>query len=136
MVVEVDAPDTLVDEVDVDPTPVDEVVLPTVVVVVDDEEVVVVVDGEVVVVVVGVGRVVVGGLSKIFSTVVPPPELPKRSANGCPAMTSTIVTKIRVSTNTPMIMPAISGHDSLGGRSEWGDKGAISLFSDSTDPGA
>lgn len=133
MVVVVDAPDTLVDEVVVDPVSVEEVVLPTIVVVVDDEDVVVV-DDEVVVVVVGVGRIVVGGLSKIFSTVVPPPEWPKRSANGWPAMSSTTVTKTRVSTNTPAIMAAISGHDSLGGGSKGRDETAISLISDSSDP--
>ena len=71
---DVDVPDPPAELVVVlDPLPIDDVVLPTidVVVVVDDD--VVVVDDEVVVVVVGAGRLG-AGLSKIFSTVVPPPE--------------------------------------------------------------
>jgi hypothetical protein len=91
----------------VEPTPVVDVVLPPTEVVV--LELGVVVDVEVVddvgvvvvvVVVVGAGRVVVG-FSKILSTVVPPPLLPKISASGLPATSSTTVTKTSVMTKTP-----------------------------------
>jgi hypothetical protein len=69
---DVDVPGRIVEDVVfVDPRSVDVVVPPTTDVEVEDD-VVVVVEG-LVVVVVGGGRVV-GGLSKIFSTEVPPPE--------------------------------------------------------------
>jgi hypothetical protein len=106
----------VVDVAPVDPTLLEDVVLPGTEVVVEEDavdvdEVVVVVD--VVVDVVGGGSVV-GGLSKIFSTVVPPPAWPKRSANGRPAMSSTTVRKRRENTKTPAIVPAMTRHDRLG----------------------
>jgi hypothetical protein len=105
------------DVVLVDPTPVVEVVLPPTEVVVLEEGVVVdvVVDVDVDVVVVEVvvvvgGGSVVGVFSKILSTVVPPPPLPKRSARGRPAMSSTTVTKRSETTKTPNTARATSGH--------------------------
>ena len=91
----------------VEPTPVVDVVLPPTVVVVFElgmvVDVEVVDDVEVVVEVVvdvGGGSVVVG-FSKILSTVVPPPPLPKISASGLPATSSTTVTKSSVMRKTP-----------------------------------
>ena len=110
-------PETLVGEevVVVDPVPLDDVVLPTVEVVVDVGEVVSVDDDvEVVVVVVVVGGGdVVAGVSKIFSTVVPPPAWPKRSAKGRPAMSSTTVTNRRETTKTTTTTPTVCGHGSV-----------------------
>jgi len=72
-VVDVDVSGTPVVVVLVDPTPLEEVVLPATVVVVDEELVVLVVVVLVVLVVVVVGSAGAGLFSKIFSTVVPPP---------------------------------------------------------------
>jgi hypothetical protein len=121
------------DVVLVDPTPVVEVVLPPTEVVVLEEGVVVdvvvavdvdVVVVEVVVVVVGGGSVV-GVFSKILSTVVPPPPLPKRSARGRPAMSSTTVTKRSDTTKTPNTARATTGQLMAPDRDAPGSVGSV-----------
>jgi hypothetical protein len=120
----------------VDPGPVVEVVVsPATVVVVDEDGVEVVVVLVVVVVlevvvVVGAGRVVVGLLTKIRSTVVPPFEWPKRSASGRPATSSTTVTRTRVATKTAATAAATAGHRMAEGTG--GSDGGLSIGSDAT----
>jgi len=114
-VLDVDVPGASVVVVLADPRAVDDVlVLPTAVVVVDDElevvDVVLVVVVGLDVVVVVVGSVGAGLFSKIFSTVVPPPECPNRFAKGRPAISSTRVTNTSETTKTAATRPATAGH--------------------------
>jgi hypothetical protein len=120
----------------VDPVPVVVVVLPATVVVVDDGVVVVVVVVDaglvVVVVVVVVGGTVVGGLSKIRSTVVPPLWCaPKRSARGRPAISSTAVMRSREKTKTAAATPATLGQRWPGALDRAGGSAAITAVAGS-----